>query len=68
MVAPTRNPAALADACAQLAAAGAERRRALGQAARQRIIQEFSIHAFAARYERVYREELEHKERAQHAA
>jgi glycosyltransferase involved in cell wall biosynthesis len=68
MVAPTRNPAALADACAQLAAAGAERRRALGQAARQRIIQEFSLDAFAARYERVYREELEHKERTRHAA
>jgi glycosyltransferase involved in cell wall biosynthesis len=69
---PPHNPAALAEACAGLVRSGSERRRILGLAARQRIVREFSLDAFATRYERVYQEALERKsgwnDRAQNAA
>jgi glycosyltransferase involved in cell wall biosynthesis len=58
LVVPPRNPAALADACADLAMRGREGRRALGEAARRRVAERFSIGAVAPRYEKVYEQAL----------
>jgi glycosyltransferase involved in cell wall biosynthesis len=55
---PPSDPKALAAALAQLIDAGAERRRQLGAAARQRIEKEFSLPAVSQRYEELYWELL----------
>lgn len=51
---PPGEPAALADAIRRLVEAGANYRRTLGDAARKRIEQEFSLPAVVSRYEDVY--------------
>ena len=55
---PPRNPHALAQAWAELIEMGAEQRRQMGQVARARIVQSFSIASVSAQYERVYQELL----------
>ena len=52
-VAP-RDPAALAAAIGELVAAGAERRHALGVAARQRVVGHYALPAVVAQYETLY--------------
>ncbi|MBI1791640.1 MAG: glycosyltransferase [Acidobacteria bacterium] len=51
---PPRNPEALAGAMLDLIGRGAGARRALGQAARQRILQKFALESVTARYEALY--------------
>ena len=53
-VVPPRDPVALGDAWARLAALGAEARRALGQRARARVIQHYAIDAGARQYANLY--------------
>ncbi|HYM11524.1 MAG TPA: glycosyltransferase [Bryobacterales bacterium] len=53
-VVPTRSPAALSQAWQELLAMGAEGRRSLGEAARQRIAQEFSLDRIAGEYQELY--------------
>jgi glycosyltransferase involved in cell wall biosynthesis len=53
-VVPPRDPVALGDAWARLAALGAEARRALGQRARARFIQHYAIDAGARQYANLY--------------
>ncbi|MGH9720028.1 MAG: glycosyltransferase [Bryobacteraceae bacterium] len=61
-VAP-RDSEALAAACRTLIDLGAEGRRALGLAARQRVASEFSLDSVSARYESLYETVLDrHKE------
>jgi glycosyltransferase involved in cell wall biosynthesis len=55
-VVPIGDPAALARACAELIAIGPEGRAHLGQAARERIRERFSLDSVVARYESLYRE------------
>ncbi len=55
-VVPAQDPAALASACRELVEIGAEGRRRLGQAARRRIADRFSLATITARYESLYRE------------
>jgi glycosyltransferase involved in cell wall biosynthesis len=55
-VVPPRDPVALGDAWAALAALGAEARRALGQRARARVIRHYAIDAGARRYADLYRD------------
>lgn len=55
-VVPPCDPVALGDACATLAALGAEARRALGQRARARVIQHYAIDAGARRYADLYQD------------
>jgi glycosyltransferase involved in cell wall biosynthesis len=55
-IVPPRNPAALSDAWGELLSLGPEGRRALGEAARVRILENFSIEAVASHYEQVYKE------------
>ncbi len=52
------NPAELANAITRLIEAGAERRRQLGEAARQRVEREFSLPSVACRYEELYQKSL----------
>ncbi len=51
---PAACPAAMASAIGTLVAAGPERRRALGEAARSRIQKHFSLPAIVAQYEALY--------------
>jgi len=53
-VVPPRDPAALAAAWDRVVAVGPEGRRALGAAARERIVQHYNLAAIVARYEAVY--------------
>lgn len=53
-VVPPRNAEALAKACIELIDMGAERRMILGNHARQRILENFSIEAIVRRYEQLY--------------
>jgi glycosyltransferase involved in cell wall biosynthesis len=53
-VVPPRDPVALGDAWARLAALGAGARRALGQRARARVIQHYAIDAGARQYANLY--------------
>jgi glycosyltransferase involved in cell wall biosynthesis len=53
-VVPARDSAALAAAIAELINAGPDYRRALGNAARARIIERFTLEKSVARYEAVY--------------
>lgn len=55
IVVPPRNPAALSEGWAKLAALGAEGRRDLGLRARQRIIDRYSLAANAEAYAGLYR-------------
>lgn len=55
---PPRNPQALADAIGRLVAAGEFARRGLGEAARQRILSQFSLPMIVRRYEELYREHI----------
>jgi glycosyltransferase involved in cell wall biosynthesis len=53
-VVPPRDPVALGDAWARLAALGAGARRALGQRARARVIQHYAIDTGARQYANLY--------------
>jgi glycosyltransferase involved in cell wall biosynthesis len=54
-IVPPRDPMALAAALRELLEMPADRRRALGEAARRRAVAEFSIQRVAAAYEAMYR-------------
>jgi glycosyltransferase involved in cell wall biosynthesis len=56
LVAPPRDPQALAGAIISLLTMDRERREELGRAARKRIVEEYSLTETARRYERVYRD------------
>jgi glycosyltransferase involved in cell wall biosynthesis len=58
---PPRDPKALAEAWLSLIARGPEGRQALGAAARERIVERFSIGAIAAQYEALYDQALDSK-------
>jgi glycosyltransferase involved in cell wall biosynthesis len=53
---PARSPRALAEAMQALLDRGMDQRRTLGQVARQRIAEYFSLDAIAAQYEQLYKE------------
>jgi glycosyltransferase involved in cell wall biosynthesis len=53
---PAREPVALAEAMRTLLGLGIDERRKLGQAARQRIAEHFSLEASVAQYEQLYEE------------
>lgn len=55
-VVPARDPVALAAAWEELLALGAEGRQGLGEAARRRIEEQFSLSTVIEEYERLYRE------------
>jgi len=54
LIVPPGDPAALANAWRQMIEAGAERRAALGLAARQRIAERFSLETALRRYQAIY--------------
>ena len=54
MVVAPRDPGALAAAIVALVASGPERRRALGEAARRRVEERFSLASVVAQYEALY--------------
>jgi glycosyltransferase involved in cell wall biosynthesis len=56
LVAPPRDPIALADAWESLIRDGAEKRRALGEAARERIINNYSLSWVVSTYEKLYQD------------
>jgi glycosyltransferase involved in cell wall biosynthesis len=56
IVVPPRDPSALAAAWKALLDAGADHRRVLGMAARERILTEFNLPDIVKRYENLYRE------------
>jgi glycosyltransferase involved in cell wall biosynthesis len=58
-VVPPRSPSALADAMGELIAAGADKRRRMGQSARRRIAARFSLDAMIEAYEELYEELME---------
>lgn len=51
---PTRDPEALATAILKMTASRGSRKKALGQAARQRVVERYSIGAMADRYLAIY--------------
>lgn len=53
---PPRNASALTSACRELVEMGAESRQELGQAARRRVLENFSIEAIAHKYETLYQQ------------
>ncbi|HXM34931.1 MAG TPA: glycosyltransferase [Pyrinomonadaceae bacterium] len=53
-VVPPRDPAALAAACGELIQIGPQGRRALGQAARARVMDLFSLSSVVAKYQELY--------------
>ena len=53
-VVPIKNPVALAEAWQEIIALGAEGRKTLGEAARSRIIDSFSLDSVVAQYESLY--------------
>jgi len=57
-VVPPRDSKALANAWLELITMGAERRKQLGEAARKRVMENFSIMAITPQYEQVYDEVL----------
>ncbi len=57
-VVPARAPEALAAAWAELIELGADGRRALGEAARRRVIEGFSLASVVSKYEALYEEVL----------
>jgi len=56
IVVPKKNPKALFNGIKQLIDAGPEHRARLGEAARKRIIENFSLDKFVKRYESLYQE------------
>lgn len=56
MVVPPRNPAKLADAIMTMDRLGGDGRREMGELARMRVQQEFSIGQIAARYQQLYQD------------
>lgn len=60
---PARDPEALARALGRLITDGADRRRRLGLAARQRVEKEFSLPVIVQRYEDLYRDLLQRNSR-----
>src|SRR5579863_519531 len=54
-IVPAREPALMASALRELIDAGAETRRVLGDAARERVVTHFSVTQFAQRYQSLYR-------------
>jgi glycosyltransferase involved in cell wall biosynthesis len=57
-VVPPRSPKALAKACASLLEMPEYERRKLGERARKRILENFSLEAIVKQYERIYEEAL----------
>jgi glycosyltransferase involved in cell wall biosynthesis len=55
VIVPPRSPEALAQAWLRMIALGPEKRRAIGHAARQRIVARYGIDAIGRRYARMYR-------------
>ncbi|OQW92597.1 MAG: glycoside hydrolase [Thiotrichaceae bacterium IS1] len=55
-VVPPRNPITLADAWRELIEMGTEGRHQLGEQARQRVIENFSLDAIVRQYERLYKQ------------
>ncbi len=58
IIVPPKNPQALADGWKKILMMDVEERRKLGQAARRRIEENFSLDSVVARYENLYRELL----------
>jgi glycosyltransferase involved in cell wall biosynthesis len=54
-IVPPRQPALMAHAWGELISAGAEARRMLGDAARERVVTRFSVTQFAQQYQSLYR-------------
>ncbi|MCK4304924.1 MAG: glycosyltransferase [Candidatus Eisenbacteria sp.] len=67
-VVPARDPEALARAWGDLIKSGRDRRRRLGEKARQRIVREFSLDAIARQYEVLYQEMAGRKRQGLRAA
>ena len=61
LVVPPRNPAALAAAWREIVHLDSTHRMQLGKAARQRIVNNFSLPAIVRQYEELYAEALDHK-------
>ncbi|MFZ5652554.1 MAG: glycosyltransferase [Bacillota bacterium] len=59
-VVPPKDPLALAEALEELVMIGAEGRKALGLAARHRIVDNYSLPAIVSKYEELYRELAQH--------
>jgi glycosyltransferase involved in cell wall biosynthesis len=57
-VVPVRSPQALADAWQELIDLGQEKRKDLGNAARSRILEKFSLNSVVAQYEALYQNAL----------
>jgi glycosyltransferase involved in cell wall biosynthesis len=53
-VVPPKNPEALANAWKELIELGSEGRETLGEAARQRVIENFSLNSVVEQYEKLY--------------
>ena len=62
LVVPPRNPEALAQAWKKLIQMGPEGRQKLGEAARKRILENFSLPDIVARYEALYKEVVRRKQ------
>jgi len=62
MVVPPRDPEALASGWKKLLVMGDEKRRALGRAARVRIVEHYTLDAAVARYESLYESILAQRE------
>ncbi len=60
-VVPPRNPSAIAEAVCALANIGEKQRRAFGKAARQRIVDNYSIEAVSKEYDKLYSEIVNQK-------
>lgn len=60
-VVPSGSPLALSDAWQELLELDPEQRRAMGEAARRRILREFSLDQIVSRYERLYAEVVRHR-------
>lgn len=58
-IVPPKNPQALADGCRELILLGAEGRQALGQQARQKVVELYSLDAIIAQYENLYQSIIE---------
>ncbi|MGK7950827.1 MAG: glycosyltransferase [Xenococcaceae cyanobacterium] len=58
-IVPIQNPKALATAWQELIALGAEGRKTLGEAARNRIINNFSLDSVVAQYQSLYQQAIE---------
>jgi glycosyltransferase involved in cell wall biosynthesis len=62
LVVPPRDPEALAQAWKKLIEMGPEGRQKLGETARKRILENFSLPDIVARYEALYKEVVRRKQ------